>query len=656
MGKTTVSYIENRIPVAMIVFPYIRQDLMISNSPQNEPPVFSLEQEAVDSGNNNSGNNNSGLEIWLDGIADHWPKSVKKVKKSDPLLKVGKKSIKQLCYGLDSNLLERLDPLVSRVSTKTKGGHEFEQLASLVESAAVSIDALSNFTPESFSPEVIETTAEAELPLLSAFTSLLVASRLRDVVLRGSDQEFERIIRSLLALQQSAVESEPQSPLVFQWLAIELPLTIASQLYALKPFKKAGKHAAKQFVNVTRYLLDSDGWPSTSCHKQFGPLAASWTRCMNLAKVCKYKLGSSFHAQMEWVAEQFVRLHGPDNKLHFAGEHAPETKPSFVKFVLQLDSDGRGKKLAQVSGLLPSDGKKKKHDLGLEPTCISEWAGSAILKGSWLPKSPALAIDFTSPHCFAELSAGERLLSGRLATEIRINGEPVEIANGEDGFEVNCDFVDDDVSYLELELQLADMSIFRQLLLSKVDRFLFFADSVKKTGAGEIDYRISLPLAKGINVIRENGTRELYLNLKGSGIQSLVLPLSLPEWTSERCRGLLSAEEDESRGIHVLNLERVVQIPEEGGALYCPAFFDLDPNRSRLKRTWRSLTVAENLGIVSSEVAAAFRVQVDEEQWVFYRALREIANRTFIGQNFSGDFFAGKFATDGRVKELVEVE
>ena len=74
------------------------------------------------------------------------------------------------------------------------------------------------------------------------------------------------------------------------------------------------------------------------------------------------------------------------------------------------------------------------------------------------------------------------------------------------------------------------------------------------------------------------------------------------------------------------------------------------------KRTWRQLTVAEGLEIVSPEIAAAFRVQVDEDQFVFYRALQSIGNRTFLGVNFAGDFCAAKFFRDGKVEELVEVQ
>jgi hypothetical protein len=253
-----------------------------------------------------------------------------------------------------------------------------------------------------------------------------------------------------------------------------------------------------------------------------------------------------------------------------------------------------------------------------------------------------------------EISAKEVLIRGN--STISISDDGVPIAFGDEGFNVVCELEDDEVSYLELECQLDNVHVFRQLLLSKNEHFLFFADSIHKQGAGLIDYRLSLPLAKGIDVIRENGTREMYLSRKGKGIRSLMLPLSLPEWTTEPCRGIFAVDTDSILDESNLILEQSTQLESEGGALYCPIFFDLDAKRSRQKRTWRRLTVAENLKIVRPEIASAFRVQVSEQQWFFYRALQSISNRTFFGQNFAGDFFAGQFNRNGKVDELVQVQ
>ena len=618
---------------------------MISKSPRESAPIISTQSEPVDPPA-------SLVEPWLDKIGDSWPKKVKKIRKADPVVKFRRQSIKQLCYGLDADLLGWLAPLVKHVSAKPTGEQTFQQLADLTESAAASCQGFFGLETESSTDEVDDALANG-MTSLAGISSLLVAVRLRDVVLQGSDQDFERIVRSFLSLHRLALESQVSSPLLHQWLAIELPLTMASQLMAIKPFKKEGKLAAKRFVAETRQLLDSDGWPGEACLGQFAALAASWTRCVNLAAACGFKLGSSFLAQMEWVAEQFVRLHGPQKQLLFASKAGLPSKKSFVDFVMRLDGGGRAAQLARATGLSKSSGGKSKTS-SVNPSSVSEWAQSAILKSSWKANSPLVGIDFSSTQCRLEVAAKQNLISGVCGVEVKDDGQLIDF--GQSGFDVVCQLINDDVAYLELEAQYSGYKFYRQLLLAKNERFLFLADSVLKNGAGEIDYRLRMPLAKDINVIRENGTRELYLNFPGKGIQSLVLPLDLPEWTAERCRGLLSAEKDDRLGCQVLNLERTVELSSDGGALYCPLFIDLDPSRSRLKRTWRPLTVAQNLEILSSRVAAGYRVQVDEDQFVFYRALQSIGNRTFMGRNFSGDFFAAKFFRDGSVKEMIAVE
>jgi hypothetical protein len=93
-----------------------------------------------------------------------------------------------------------------------------------------------------------------------------------------------------------------------------------------------------------------------------------------------------------------------------------------------------------------------------------------------------------------------------------------------------------------------------------------------------------------------------------------------------------------------------------GRALCCPLLLDLKPRRSKLERTWRQLTVAESLEIVTRDVAVGFRAQSGRDQWVFYRSLGPAGNRTMVGYNIAGEFAAGRFLTTGKVKEWLEVE
>ena len=596
--------------------------------------------------------------IWMDSIVDDWQKIVNKVQNASEISSNPKKSAARLRFGLPSSLLERVEPLLKHALGHTSGSESIEQLTELSESATITFLNLHGDWTAKDDETLAHDDPLPDARLLASFTAIIVAHQLRRTIRHGTDLQFERLIRSIDKLQQVEFDSnDPNCVLMHQWLTVELPLIVASQLPEIKHLKKNGQRAAKRFAEVSRELMDSDAWPAPNCLPGFASLIASWARSFKLIQKCKFKIDRSFQAQLDWAAIQFFRLHATGKKLAFAStEHVP-IGDGFAKLVLGLSDDPQAKKIASANGLIPSR-KKWKLDEALvklpDPSCVSEWSESAMLRSSWLPKQPHAAIEFASPSSFIEIGAKKTLLKGVTTLSVCDDGQSVPLADY--CVDVVCELHDSDVSYLELEIQTEHLKFFRQFLLSRNERFLYFADSIHKEGAGKIDYRLDLPLAEGIDGIPENGTRELYLHDRiKKGIQSLVLPLALPEWNSQRCDGKISVGLNEA-GQKALSFQHSVELRERGGALYFPVFMDLDPKRSRLKRTWRSLTVAESLKVVTPDVAAAFRVQVDEQQWIFYRALRDIGNRTFIGQNFAGDFYAGRFKPNGTVEDLIQVQ
>ena len=91
-------------------------------------------------------------------------------------------------------------------------------------------------------------------------------------------------------------------------------------------------------------------------------------------------------------------------------------------------------------------------------------------------------------------------------------------------------------------------------------------------------------------------------------------------------------------------------------ALYCPLLLDLKPRRSKHNRTWRQLTVAESLEIVPRDLAVGFRAQSGRDQWLFYRSLGRPGNRSVLGYNVAGEFAAGRFLANGKMKPWIEIE
>jgi hypothetical protein len=60
--------------------------------------------------------------------------------------------------------------------------------------------------------------------------------------------------------------------------------------------------------------------------------------------------------------------------------------------------------------------------------------------------------------------------------------------------------------------------------------------------------------------------------------------------------------------------------------------------------------------MLPTDLAVSFRAQSGDNQWLFYRSLGPTGNRTFLGQNVSGEFSAGRFLASGKYKEWIEVE
>jgi hypothetical protein len=200
---------------------------------------------------------------------------------------------------------------------------------------------------------------------------------------------------------------------------------------------------------------------------------------------------------------------------------------------------------------------------------------------------------------------------------------------------------------LELGQELSEgLRLERQILFGRDDRVLYLADSVisREPSPRNIRHSLRLPLAHDAHWQPETDTRDGLV--VGRKVRTAVLPLGLHEWRCDPRGGML----EEHSGQLVLTEEA------NGRALCCPLLIDLDKKRSKKPRTWRHLTVGENLEIVPRDVAVGFRAQSGKNQWLFYRSLGTPGNRTVLGQNIAGEFCAGRFLTTGKLREWIEIE
>lgn len=476
----------------------------------------------------------------------------------------------------------------------------------------------------------------------SALLAIAAAQAMGAIAAKSDQGQWHQTLDHLLDMSVSPRSDWELSPWGYQLVSVELPMTLAFMLPEIETMEQTGQEAAIRMNNSLSAMLDLDGWPFADHLPVLAPLAASWTRCLKMARKAGFPSDPAVNEQVQLLVPQIFRLMRNDGSLMLSNHQDSPIEGEFENQLLSLmKGKRRNRKFAQVC----RQKKPKTADvlaIDLPESSLSEWASSGVYQSQWRRRSPKLAIDYSNQQCRIEVGRDLPLLGGQTMPEIRLGGQLLEPVSD---FEAVCDEQNDDLDFLELEIELSrGVQLQRQFILSRNDDFLIVADAVLATEVGGLDYRCKWPLAPGVSGMQETETRELYLT--AGKIQSLVLPLALPEWRVARHNGQLDFDDD--------GLE--LRQNSSGRALYAPLVFDLSPKRSKRPRTWRPLTVAEQLKIVPSDVASAFRIQLDKQQWILYRSLAEQGNRTFMGENFNGELFLGSFDTNGQVKPLLQIE
>lgn len=504
-------------------------------------------------------------------------------------------------------------------------------------------------------------TASPDLPLTLQIVALAYAmpKLARELPAEAWWQLLERLREVATQAQTNNVDwpGDPQAVLRQQLLAGELPLALSYLFPEVLAMRALRTDASGTLSEAICALTDGRGLPDARLLPVLGPLFACWTRATWLSSQTKKSVWSrEADLQYQWLVRHAIRLADKDGRFILTTSRT-QTSDAHPKheawnqelFAMAIRLAGDRGDVAAADITLPRGVlcKKLKPDPTKlpRPSLNSDWAGITVMADGWSQSDTRLAASYVAAQMTIEFSVfGEKFMVGLWDFETHCDGK---LAQPTGDWEQLCWERGTQYNLLELGRSLSEgLRLERQLLFGVKDHVIYFADSITSRDGSvhAIRHSMDLPLAQGIRWEPEAETRDGIL--AGQKLHAAVMPPALSEWRADPRGGTL-----ESRGGRLILTQET-----RGRALCCPLVIDLDRRRTKNERTWRQLTVGENLNIVQNDVAVGYRAQSGDGQWLFYRSLAPVGNRTVLGQNISGEFTAGRFPSSGKFKQWIEIE
>jgi hypothetical protein len=459
------------------------------------------------------------------------------------------------------------------------------------------------------------------------------------------DELWWRTLEELQVLCQAAKEQTPRESWQQLLLVGELPAVLAWRLPDLPSCLALRKLSKGTFQEWGRAKEAS----VTASFQQGGRFArltlASAVRQSILCKPHDKKLKKFQTDTMRWIGEGLCVSMRPDGSQALGPTATiPEDEGLFLSTakICENKSVLKAKKRATAKG---EQTLKHAAEAELpEPFVNEPNAYYLSWRADWGRQHGRIAVDFSNGSVNLEVGGGRSsVLCGPWDAVIVVDGVEMKPTSS---WEQTCWFTDDEVHYLEMTQSYSeDIDLHRQILLLREDDILVMGDAVVTTGSGKINYLGRVSVGKEMMVRKEQETRELIISDPKKD-RAVVMPLALPEWRVARAPGTLDHAED-----------RLELSMTGNGRLEASLMVMLNPHKFAAQRTWRQLTVGENLQPIPRNVAVSYRVQIGNDQYVIYRTLAEPASRTFLGQNIASEFYMGRFdPTEGIAEELVSVE
>lgn len=492
-----------------------------------------------------------------------------------------------------------------------------------------------------------------EFTPLDCHFAIIWAAALPALASRIEDHRWWRLISTLQSLHESVLQRNRAYSVEHLMLAGELGLTLAWRVPCVAACKRLALNASdsvRAWCNREHEAVSGALGDAASVRL----VAASLLRCQQLLeKSAKRKFRKADRNTLAVLAKWTAALTHP---LGTAMSAAPAEAMSIdneqfglVHSLQQHFPDSLSSAFAASRGESPVGGRLA-WEVGLPVTWHHDHdAKLAVGFPDWDVRQGRFHLDYSGEMPTLEIFAGRRrLFSGRVQVRLELDGVERQPCGG---WTEVCEYTDDDVHYLEIEQPWSGgLVLQRQIMLVRDDRCVLLADSVipdssVETAATTIDYWCNLPLGRSISWSPEAETREGFL--ADGKRRALVVPLAAGEWSVGPSDSTLCETSDRHLQLFVRGRD----------SLYAPLWCDLQKRRFKRPRTWRQLTVGDQLKLVSRNEAVAYRTQAGSEQWMVYRSLGERRCRTALGKHLIAEFYASRFyASDGSHEELVTVD
>ncbi|MDO5553513.1 MAG: hypothetical protein Q4G68_07105 [Planctomycetia bacterium] len=520
-------------------------------------------------------------------------------------------------------------------------------------------------------------------------------------------------LKSFLPTNQGRFRT-PENPSAALFLEGEMPFLFGllySEFRAFRPWVARGRSYIRESLD---FLPDSQGFLPGPLYSLARPLLASWARALGVAQAAGVPLlTSGLKKKYEWVLLQVMRWSRVNGQEVFSPCIASPTPRETTNFLallelaLPYDRDVHDQTAAShaLTHLLPkSRGRRRNADstdfpwlaalpcdgVVTMPGSCSDDSGLAAIRSGWRPKGTSLflrtesetqpasgkQIPRNSLAMTMELTHNEVILwTGVCETSVRVAGRKL---SPQSDWTLLCEEIEDKSTYLEWGLDLSDAwRLERSCLIVPDEQILLLTDVILSSASdsdapavpivSEIHFPwTAAPLRRANEVALDaslielpeelrtmsRGARELFLFHTPNDRKRKILPsarfvpLGLSEWFEDKSGGELTAGED----------KLTLKTKSVGRNLCVPLLFDWDENRAKRACTWQRLTVGEKLTSVEPDIASAFRYQAGRDQYVFYRSLAGVTNRSFLGHHSGCELLFAKFDREENVVPLVTID